>query len=63
MKDKATHYLHRISIKNKQREINKKFERNGLSTELLLEQLELNKKKNKLNISDDNNRTYENYVQ
>ena len=63
MMDKAKRYLHEIQIKNKQKHINKLYEKDGLTDEVLREQIELNKMKNKLNISDKSKRIYQNYVQ
>ena len=61
--DKAKRYLHEIQIKNKQKHINKLYEKHGLTDEILTMQIELNKKRNELNISDKTKRIYKNYVQ
>lgn len=60
---KAKQYLQKIQIKNKQRAINKAYEEQGLTDELLKAQIELNKKKHEHNISDSSKRIHENYVQ
>ena len=60
---KAKQYLQRIQIKNKQRAINKAYEKHGLTDEILQAQIELNKKRHEHNISDSDKRVHENYVQ
>ena len=61
--DKAKRCYWKIALRNKQRALNKKFEKEGLSDELLDEQLKVNKKRNELNISDDTQCVFENFVQ
>lgn len=51
------------SIDRKQEEINMKFKNEGLSDEIIMEQIILNKKRNKHNISDDNEKLYKRWVQ
>ena len=63
MIDKATTYFRKIQLKNKQRHIDKTLAKQGLTDELLLEQVELNRLRNKYNISDESTKTYEDYVQ
>ena len=63
MMDKATKYLHKIQIKNLQRYIDEKYEKEGLTDEVLDKQLEVNKLRHKHNISDGSNRLHKNYVQ
>lgn len=46
-------FLKKISIKNKQRAITKKFIEEGLTDEVLNLQIELNKEKHLLNLSND----------
>ena len=52
-----------ISYRNRQRTINKKYEKEGLTDEVLDMQLELNKDRHENNISDPTKRIYKNYVQ
>ena len=60
---KAKQFLHKIQIKNRQRVVNKEYEKHGLTDEILNKQLEINKLRHQHNISDTNNKTHENYVQ
>lgn len=60
---KAKKFLQRIQLKNRQRALNKKYDEEGLTDEVLLEQFEINKLRNELDISDKSKRVYENYVQ
>lgn len=52
MFDKAEKYLRKIQLKNKQRVIDRKFEKDGLTDEVLSLQIALNKEKNLYNIND-----------
>lgn len=63
MTDKIKRYLKKIGLKNRQKRINKKYEKEGLTDEILKEQLEINKLRNELNIPDDNEKVYEDFVQ
>ena len=63
MMDKAKNYLHKIQIKNLQRQVDKDYEKEGLTDEVLDKQLEVNKLRRKHNISDESNRLHETYVQ
>lgn len=63
MTDKIKRYLKKIGLKNRQKRINKKYEKEGLTDEILQEQLEINKLRNELNIPDDNEKVYEDFVQ
>lgn len=47
----------------KQEAINKKYEQEGLTDEVLEEQVKLNQLRNKLDIPDSTKRIYENFVQ
>ena len=60
---KAKQFLHKIQIKNRQRIINKQYEKEGLTDEVLDLQVELNAERHKHDISDTTKRVYENYVQ
>lgn len=61
--DKAKRFLKIIQIKNKQRIVDKKYEKEGLSDEVLEAQIEVNKLRHELDIPDSNNFVYEEYVQ
>ena len=63
MMDKAKRYYHKIALRNKQRALNKQYEKEGLTDELLDEQLKVNKKRNELNIRDNTQCIFENFVQ
>lgn len=63
MMDKATQYLHKIQIQNLQRQVDKDYEKHGLTDEVLDKQLEVNKLRHKHDISDKSNRVHEEYVQ
>lgn len=63
MFDKATAFLKLIQLKNRQRAIHKKFKRDGLTDEVLMEQIELNRFRNENNIHDTSKRVYDEYVQ
>ena len=63
MTDKIKRYLKKIGLKNRQKRINKKYEKEGLTNEILQEQLEINKLRNELNIPDDNEKVSEDFVQ
>ena len=60
---KAKKFLHQIQAKNRQRTINKKYEKHGLTDEILEEQVKLNTFRNLHDISDSSKRIYKNYVQ
>ena len=63
MFDEAKKYLHKIQLKNRQRVINKRFEEEGLTPEILEQQVELNIKGHELDIPDDSEKVYGDYVQ
>lgn len=50
-------------LNKKQEEINKQYEKEGLTNEVLDKQVALNQLRNELNISDSTKRIYENFVQ
>lgn len=52
-----------IKLKHKQKSINKKYEKEGLTDEVLTEQMKLNKIKHESDISDSSKKVYDNYVQ
>lgn len=49
---KCDNFLKRISLSNKQKQINKMFEEEGLTDEILKKQIEVNKKRNEHDIHD-----------
>jgi len=63
MMDKAKRFLKIIQIKNKQRIVDKKYEKEGLSDEVLEAQIEVNALRHEHDIPDSNNFVYEEYVQ
>lgn len=56
-------FIKKIQVKNKQRSINKRYEKEGLSDALLEEQIEVNKIRNEFNIPDESEFIYEEFVQ
>ncbi len=62
MVDKSK-YLHKIQLKNKQRIINKQFEKEGLTDEVLKQQIEVNQKRHELDLPDDDEFVFEDFVQ
>lgn len=63
MLDKARIYLKKIQLKNKQRVIDKQYAKEGLTDDLLEKQLEINSLRHELDIPDETNFIYENFVQ
>ena len=63
MLDKGKRFLKTIQLKNKQRAVNKKFEEEGFTDEVLEAQIEINRERNKHDIPDQDKFVYENYVQ
>ena len=63
MLDKAKLYFKKIQLKNKQRAIDKQYEKEGLTDEVLAAQVEINQLRNELDIPDSNNVVYDEYVQ
>ena len=45
-------FIQRINLQNRQKQINKMFEEEGLTDEILKKQIELNKERHRLNIND-----------
>lgn len=60
---KAKKFLKSIQLKNRQRAVDKKFDEEGLTDEVLNEQLEINQLRHQYDISDKSNRVYKNFVQ
>ena len=63
MSDKGERFLKQIQLKNKQRAIDKQYAKEGLSDEVLDAQIELNKLRHELDIPDESNFIFENFVQ
>lgn len=63
MLDKAKKFLKIIQIKNKQKAINKQFEKDGLTDELLEAQVKLNQERHKYDIPDESEFVYGEFVQ
>ena len=56
-------FIKKVQLKNKQRSLDKRFEEEGLTDEILEEQIEVNKVRNEFNIPDEKEFIYENWVQ
>ena len=63
MLDKSKKFLKSIQLKNRQRALDKKCARDGLTDEVLLEQVRINSERNKEDIPDKSKTTFEKYVQ
>lgn len=63
MIDKPKKFLKKIQIKNKQRTINKKYDKEGLTDDVLDAQVELNQLRHEHDIPDSSKKIHENYVQ
>ena len=63
MIDKAKRFLKVIQLKNKQRVVTKMYKREGLTSDVLEKQVEINNLRHELDIPDSNNFVYENFVQ
>lgn len=63
MLHKAKKFLKSIQLKNKQRNINKKYQKEGLTEEVIDAQVELNTLRNELDIPDSKNFVWDKYVQ
>lgn len=61
--NKAKRFLKKIQIKNKQRVIDKKYDEEGLTDEVLDAQVELNQLRHEHDIPDSSKKIHENYVQ
>ena len=55
--------LEEIKLRNRQRYINKMFEEEGLTNQVLNEQIKINKKRNELNLTDKSETIHKDYVQ
>ena len=63
MIDKIKRFFHKIQLKNKQKHVNKLYERDGLSDEVLNLQVQINQERNEYNITDDSEKIYKDFVQ
>ena len=61
--NKISKFVKRVQFRNRQRAINKQYEKEGLTDEVLDAQVTLNVERNKYNISDGTKKVYKNYVQ
>lgn len=52
-----------VHLRNEQRVLNRKYEKEGLTDEILDKQIEINKRRHELDIADESKRVYENFVQ
>ena len=56
-------YIENLRLQSRQKQINKMFEEEGLTDEILKEQLEINKRRHELDIHDPNEEIDDNFVQ
>lgn len=63
MLDKAKRFLKSIQLKNKQKNIEKRIAKEGLTDELLEAQVKLNQERNKHDIPDESEFVYGEFVQ
>ena len=56
-------FLKKISLKNRQNKVNKLYERDGLSDEVLNLQVQINQERNEYNITDEDEKIYKDFVQ
>lgn len=56
-------FIKKIQLKNRQRNLDKRFAEEGCTDEILEEQIEINKVRNEFNIPDEKEFVYEDYVQ
>ncbi len=52
-----------VHLRNEQRVLNRKYEKEGLTDEILDKQIEINKRRHELDIADESKCVYENFVQ
>lgn len=55
--------IRQLNLKRKQSKLNREYKRYGLTDEVLEKQIAINAERNKYNIPDESNFTYENFVQ
>ena len=56
-------FLKKISLKNRQNKVNKLYQQEGLTDEVLRKQVEINTERNQDNIPDDDEKIYMDFVQ
>lgn len=56
-------YIEDLRLQSRQKQINRMFEEEGLTDEILNEQLEINKRRHELDIHDPNEEVNDNFVQ
>ena len=56
-------FFKKISLKNKQKHVNKLYERDGLTDEVLNLQVQINQERNDYNITDEDEKIYKDFVQ
>ena len=61
--NKLSKFVKRVQFRNRQRAINKQYEREGLTDEVLDAQVALNMERHEHDISDETKKVYKNYVQ
>ena len=61
--DKISRFINTIHLKNKQKALNKKYKKEGLTEEILQEQIDINKKRHQHNIPDETEQIYKEFVQ
>ncbi|WP_407415495.1 hypothetical protein [Methanobrevibacter sp.] len=63
MLDKVKLFLHKIQLKNKQRIVKDKFEKEGLTDDVLEQQVEINTLRRELDLPDDSEFIHGEFVQ
>lgn len=63
MLDAAKKFFHKIQINNRQHYVDKLYEKEGLSEEVLNKQVEVNSLRHEYDISDESKRVYDRFVQ
>ena len=61
--NKLSKFVKRVQFRNRQRAINKQYEREGLTDEVLDAQVALNMERHEHDISDETKKVHKNYVQ
>lgn len=56
-------FIKRINFRNRQKQIDRMFEEEGLTDEILKKQIQLNKERHKEDIHDSSEEVYKDYVQ
>lgn len=55
--------IKKVNLRNRQRELNKQFEKEGLTEEVLIKQAEINSERHELDLVDEDELVFENFVQ